>query len=657
MLLTIVKNSCTDRLLQLPLKSIQLGVADRDSRENPYRISRYSVSFFSCVKISSIFTRTHKGLYMKRILLFFTVLIGGVIQSIAQSDLHQKIEDAWSMRYESPDSVYQLLSNYTETAIQEKSKKEEARLYSYRGVLEDLKGNSDKAIELLLQAIRIQEGAYPEDLSFSYNNLGIAYFYQYNYKKALEYYNLSLEEDRKRKDPEGVAGTLINIGVVYTYIDSFPQALSMYSEAREVYESLNDSSGIASVLNNVGKLEFAEKEYAKAIRTYERSLTYSRNLSNPEIKFTTHYSLANCYFESGKIDLAILHTKKAIELAEKSGARERLQYGFEMLADLYAGKGEYKQAYIHQKKYTDLRDSLVNEDKNLRIAQMQELYESEKKDKVIAQQELEKQELEKIRQQKDRDLEEKTRQRNLFVGITLAAFFLLSVLYFAYRVKKRNEVLLEERNVAIQENLHQKEMMIGEVHHRVKNNLQLISSILDLQARNLSDEKALKAIEDSRHRVQSMSLIHQKLYTKENINGIRMDEYLKQLCEGILQSMKKEQTIVLRTEIEPVALHIDTSIPIGLIVTEVVTNAMKYAFQDRDSGTITIRFRKKEEVLELILTDDGVGMDRTSPDSTSTSFGMKMINSLCRQLKAELTIETNGGTAFRFNIKKYRIIE
>lgn len=566
------------------------------------------------------------------------------------------IDEAWDIKEQNPEKALHELNLSLKVFAEKNNNKMEAKTLSYIGVIEDIQGNSDKAIDHLLKAIKIQEKhKYLKDLSFSYNNLGIAHFYQFNYETALIYYKKSLEIDKKRKDLKGEAGTLINIGLIYTYIDSIPNAINNYNEAFKVYTELNDSLGLASTLNNLAKIEIGNNNVKTAIKYYTQSLSYLKTNKSIEAKFTPLYGLAIAYITINEPSKAIPYAIQSVELAKGVNARERLQYGYEVLSEAYAKSGKHELAYINLKKYADLRDSLINEDRNSSIAEMQTKYETEKKDKRIIEVELKNQQEKSLRIQQEKEALESQKKLNYVLISLFVSLLILLVIVYAYRIKQKNNKLLIERNEAIQENLTQKETMIGEIHHRVKNNLQLITSILDLQARSLEDEEAIKAINDSQNRVQTMAIIHQKLYQQDNIYGISMKEYIVNISEAIVNSsLDKSKSIDFDFNIEDIYLHIDSSIPIGLILTEMITNSIKYAFPDVNNGIITISLSEKENILKLIVKDNGVGMENAAKSNSSTSFGLKMIKSLARQLKAEWNIKREQGTEFEFNITNYK---
>lgn len=198
---------------------------------------------------------------------------------------------------------------------------------------------------------------------------------------------------------------------------------------------------------------------------------------------------------------------------------------------------------------------------------------------------------------------------------------------------------------------------MGEVHHRVKNNLQMVSSILDLQARDLKDEKSMRVIEDSLSRINAISLIHQRLYQSDNIRGIKINTYIQELTFDILKNFSASVNTVpidLKCNIDDLNIDLEFAIPIGLITAELITNACKYAFTDSSNPEIALSLIKQNEILELTVTDNGIGKENHTEHGTS--FGTKLIKSLCRKLRADIT-ETSSekGTSIQLKITNFKL--
>lgn len=199
----------------------------------------------------------------------------------------------------------------------------------------------------------------------------------------------------------------------------------------------------------------------------------------------------------------------------------------------------------------------------------------------------------------------------------------------------------------IKQSLKEKEVLLSEIHHRVKNNLAVITGLLELQGYNTNSEEAKKVLKDSQLRINSMALIHEKLYQSENLSEIQFDVYIEELLQVISKShLSNEAPIEIEIEAEPVPLTITQAIPCGLLLNEVVTNSLKHAFPGRSEGVIRITFNKTGDKLKLSIGDNGVGLPENYREIKSKSLGMTLINTLAKQLGAEMFIDTREGTRY-----------
>jgi PAS domain S-box-containing protein len=200
----------------------------------------------------------------------------------------------------------------------------------------------------------------------------------------------------------------------------------------------------------------------------------------------------------------------------------------------------------------------------------------------------------------------------------------------------------------IRASLREKEVMLKEIHHRVKNNLQVISSLLDLQARAARDPGTARLLRESKDRVRSMSLIHEKLYMDGNTEGVRFSEYVKDLTARLCHSFScTEETIGVELDVEDMTLDMDTSVPLGIIINELLTNALKYAHPDGGKGRLRVSLRSAEgRMLLLTVCDDGVGFPANVDYRSPSTLGLRIVNTLLSQLHGTLELEKGEGTTF-----------
>jgi two-component sensor histidine kinase len=243
---------------------------------------------------------------------------------------------------------------------------------------------------------------------------------------------------------------------------------------------------------------------------------------------------------------------------------------------------------------------------------------------------------------------EKNLRRVLIAG---AGLLLLTglVILFQYRRQK-------QKNLVIQKQADDLQVLMKEIHHRVKNNLQVISSLLDLQSLTITDNEASEAVKEGKNRVQSMALIHQNLYSEGNIKGIRTRDYINNLLQNLCGSYNiRKGHLLINTDIDDLNLDVDTMIPLGLMLNELVSNSLKYAFRDLNTGELNVVLKDQKDHLFLKVSDNGKGFPATVNTQETKSFGMKMIRAFAQKLKARLRIYNNEGAVVELQITKYNL--
>jgi len=217
-----------------------------------------------------------------------------------------------------------------------------------------------------------------------------------------------------------------------------------------------------------------------------------------------------------------------------------------------------------------------------------------------------------------------------------------------------------EREIATQleqlrASLAEKDTLLKEIHHRVKNNLQIISSLISLQSDKIKDPDQRRLFQDTRDRVKSMALVHEKLYQSKDLGRVEMAEYARQLLNELIQvnGPVVAAKIQFRLELEPVLLPVDVAIPCGLILNELTTNAIKHAFHDRPSGEIAVQLRAApEDTVDLVFSDDGLGFKSSVDWRQADTLGLQLVRMLTEQLQGTIEMMNGRGTTFRLNFSR-----
>ncbi len=479
------------------------------------------------------------------------------------------------------------------------------------GNLNSSKKNLDKAKHLVFDA------QIKNFFGTTYVNYGILH---YNFARK---YQTSDEPDSQSK--QKVA------------LDS---SLYYYDLAEDTYKEMNQEYFLVNVLFNKSLIYQDQQRWSRALSTLEEVKTLAEKNKNPAQVARTNSSIADCLAKLGKPLKAVDILKENIDILKEKKDKVGLVDAYNNLSTVYAGMNDYENAYYYKNLQLDEKLESLDETTIAKVNDLEKKYETEKKENEIERLSL----VDNLNQLKIQN------QRYWLFG-TLAGLGLLSFLLFRLFGQKKK---IESQNQIISKSLKEKDILLREIHHRVKNNLQLVSSLLGLQSNYIQDANALQAINSGKLRVKSMALIHQNLYNKENLTGVSVREYIEKLSTELMGSFNVgSDQVKLHCDIPDMLLDVDTLVPLGLIINELLTNALKYAFPDGRSGNIYLKVSESNDQLMLNFSDDGIGMDLNK--RSAESFGYKLIDTLLEQLEGEMQIKNENGTQLFFQFKDYKI--
>ena len=474
------------------------------------------------------------------------------------------------------------------------------------------------------------------------------------------------------------------IGNLYKENENYPSALSAAEKAVRAAKAIKDTAQTITGLLNLGMFThsysmrrndsvMAKKSlsiYLKGLKLAESSPKYERNRIVFYDNLSQYYKLTNDY------DKGIYFGNKGVKLASKYHQNISLTYSYNWLGEIYFYQGDHKKgldylnkalrtaqkiknAYrvmeINRVLYTcyhsigndkkalayftrsvAISDSLQVEKNVKEIGQLQIQYETGRKDQEIAS-------LGAINREKTK--------KTIFILIGLVILFVLFIfLFIQYQIIRHRNKLLTSSNQKINEQAQQLQILMKELHHRVKNNLQIVSSLLSLQSNHLTDRDALRAVKTGQQRIEAMSLIHRSLYQQENPNLVNIQEYITGLVESILQSFGiDENTFDLHLEIDVTEMDVDLALPLGLIINEWITNAFKHAYNNIDHPALYLSLKMDKEI-KLKIKDNGPGMNLEVWEKPSDSFGVKLVKVLSKQLNGVCEVKNENGTQLNLQI-------
>lgn len=413
-----------------------------------------------------------------------------------------------------------------------------------------------------------------------------------------------------------------------------------------------------------GNFHLSKADTATARVFYNKAKKIATDNSYPEMFALIYRNMAESYYEIGLVkDAYENYTRYNNYISQLYSGRNLANLGsLENIMNASTSKDEVKllsaeNALKESQLEKELLKRLGLERENLLsdslLAKERNLSDALQRENSFRQSELQKETA--LKAALDREnrlaLEQLNKEKTLRIAITAGALLLLlsgGIILYMYGKQRKKNQLIQKQSADL-------EVLIKEIHHRVKNNLQVVSSLLDLQSHSITDTQASAAVREGKNRVQSMALIHQNLYREGNIKGIQVKEYISNLVQALSDSYNiSNDKIKINTQIDNLNLDVDTMIPLGLVLNELVSNSFKYAFRETQQGQLDILLREENEKLYLKVKDNGLGFPADVDTQSARSFGLKMIRAFAQKLKARLDIYNNAGAVVEMWITKFK---
>lgn len=564
------------------------------------------------------------------------------------------------------------------------NKKRLGDCYKEMGDIYFLLGNGKESLLYLRKALYLYKEAHYKNLEVTYDLMGAVYIFLEDYKEGLKYAFLALETAEKKEKKTLFLCTVYNrIGLAYEEMGDNENALKYFDKSLQVATELNEIDTVRKLVGNYCDALLQIKKYDQALK-----LIINTKKQYPTIENKNSYEL-NCilitiYVHKKQYEKALAYQDQIVaELKEVRDSDDLLLIYSTLInlnlavknyeqADNYSdayhiickklkkdifyaqcnlwefkidsAKGNLESALNHYKEYVKINKRSFDEKKSKEINKLNILYDSEKKDHDIAN-------LKNESIIQTSNLEKASLIRNImYVGFILLLLFIV-FLYKAYQLKQKNNLILKvqqeeinRNNLSLKQVINEKEWLLREIHHRVKNNLHMVVGLLASQTEYLKGNEAINANLESQRRVESMSMIHDKLYQSENLSLIDMPSYILDLTYYLSDSFDIRKQIRFELDIAKVEFPLSHSVPIGLILNEAITNAIKYAFPENTPGIIQITLKQENQEFTLSIQDNGVGIPETIDLENSSTLGLKLMKGLSEDIQADFKISHENGT-------------
>ena len=526
------------------------------------------------------------------------------------------------------------------------------KVYNNLGLMYQYIGVYDLSIEYTIKAIELKEKIQSGDVERAYVNLGLSYASNELHDQALHYYRLAQKTVVEKADTLSLALITKNIGITRLAQKEYDSAQVYFDKAYQLYETIGDSNSMSRAYLSLSDMALEQSKPEMALNYSEAALAiFPTQNPNTRLLIGLYIGLAHAQTELAKEgatnywNKAILNAEKALTLSVETGLKVKEQQALELLFISKKAVGDYKQAVAYAEAYNVVSDSLQVTERLNSLTEQQVRFETEKKELAI-------EALNRENQLKSDSLAQSIAVQEqqttiiwiLIIGLLIVIGLALGVGVLYKRLTEQNELILAQKE--------EKEILLKEIHHRVKNNLQVVIALLELQDTTLKNEQFSDAVKISQQRVRSMAMIHELLYKNDDVGKLDFDNYIKSLLTQVRDSYAHREEVSYSVDLDPTAqFDLDTAIPLGLIITELFTNSMKYASSAISKTEVQVSCKGNHGKYILEVKDNGSGLPAEFDLKKAKSLGIRLVHKLARQLGGEVSYHFDQGAVFSINFQ------
>ncbi len=461
-------------------------------------------------------------------------------------------------------------------------------------------------------------------------------------EKAIEYYLDALKLLEQEDNEYATAMISNNLANSYSEVNNTKKAEQYHRDALLIRQRIKDSLGIAQSLNNIGNIYLLKKEFIKAARELELAEEIIGTNNGGSEYVGLLQNLGNTYAGMKLYDKSKKYLNKALSYGKRIGLKEEQAEIYSSMAALDSVSGDFVNAYYNLYSYAVLKDSILNLEKAKEINRLETQYRVKENEKklITVQKENELKSIKQVQQSKT----------IIIVSIGLILFLLLAV-YLAriYIQKRKANTLLSiqkeeiiKKNKTINKTLGEKELLMQEINHRAKNNIYIVERLLTAQLKEAKFTETKTLLKESQKRIQSISLLHNQLSSKDMPASINMKLYINELLDTYISVDKNLQ---VSSELDALTIDSDSALALGLIINELITNSIKHATSE--TKIMHVSLKKQDDELRLIVKDNNVEVQLSKVEDRDTSeasfFGTELVKGLVKQLKGTIEYKHNSG--------------
>jgi two-component sensor histidine kinase/tetratricopeptide (TPR) repeat protein len=487
-----------------------------------------------------------------------------------------------------------------------------------------------QATEADLRALRLMEDIQDQEgIADALSRVAEDLYLQERPEDGLQYALRSVEIAERNGLQQQWVYSMRTAGFIQFKLRQPEQALRYFDQALAKAKTLHCTPvELARLLNDRGNALKHLERYPEALEAYRKCLQIAEKHQINMAISAAWANIGEVYLKMGRYAEALPYQLKTIEMMEQNGDYYNLEENYRHISKTYEQLGNFPLALSFERKSRQLNDSTLNAQSDAKMSELRTQYETEKKETTIAAQDA------------------RLSQQRIVLWLGFGVATLSALLAFNFR---RNALARKKANALLAAKNAENELLLKEIHHRVKNNLEVVSSLLALQSAQIDDPNVKDAMQEGQNRVQSIGIVHQKLYQRENLAAVEMKDYFLNLGDNVLDTFGAKDRVRIDMAMQELELDVDTAVPLGLIVNELLCNALKYAFPNGQKGEVKIKLEKKPAGnLQLEVWDNGVGKNGAI---RGTGFGSQLIALLTRQLNGAVQEVQHEGIRLCFDFK------